>query len=100
MLAAICLAPVVIVCLVAVVVSVFVSRKKIENVPHPKPLLPILGNGHLFINNTPSGILLLIKDLVKQHGKRFQVMLGVDHVFFTTEVKDVEVERVESVISR
>lgn len=84
------LVPVGLLLLLAVVINLIISRRKVKNVPHPR-IFPIIGNGHLFINNTPSGIVLLIKDLLKQHGKRFQVVLGMDLVLFTADVKDFEV---------
>lgn len=83
--------------LVAVLIYLIMWRhRKVKNVPHPR-VFPIIGNGLLFINNTPSGIVDLIKDLLKQHGKRFQVLLGMDLVLFTADAKDFEVYLLSSV---
>lgn len=82
--------PLGLVVIIAVLIYLNISRKKIKNVPHP-PMWPLLGNGHLFLNNTPPGILLLLKSLLQRYGKRFQVALGPDLIFFTTDAKDFEV---------
>lgn len=74
----------------AVVIHLLIQRKLIEGVPR-LPLWPILGNGHLFLNNTPSGIVKLLGGLLQQCGKRFQVALGPDLIFFTADAKDFEV---------
>lgn len=74
---------------IILLIYVIVYRKIVRDVPHP-PLWPP-HNGHLFLNNTPPGILLLLKDLLQKYGKRFQVALGLDVIFFTTDAKDFEV---------
>lgn len=90
MLIALCLVPIVLLVAVAAVISCLISGKKIKQIPHP-PFLPIIGNGNLFINNPPSEIPQVIRRLIKDHGKRFQIALGLDLVFFTSDVKDFEV---------
>lgn len=76
--------------IVSVLIYLIVWRNFSKKVPHP-PLFPILGNGLLFVNNTPTGILRLLKALLKKYGKRFQVALGTDLLLFTTDPKDFEV---------
>ena len=67
------------------------SRRRIEDVPQP-PLWPLLGNANLFLNASPPEFLVILKDLLQKYGKRFQVALGLDVVFFTADVKDFEVK--------
>lgn len=90
----------VIIALVILLITLFnihIRRRIIKTVGHP-PLWPILGNGLMFTNNTPSGILKLIGSLLEKYGKRFQVLLGTDLVLFTADVKDFEVQLVLNVL--
>lgn len=76
--------------LLSLLLHLITSRKIIRNLD-TLPFVPIVGNGHLFINNTPAELLLYLDQLLKKHNKRFQAVLGTDLVVFTSDIKDFEV---------
>lgn len=63
--------------------------KLAEGIPGP-PLYPIIGNGNVFLNKSPSEILRLMTVNVKVYGKFVRLLLGTQMNILVTDPKIIE----------
>lgn len=76
--------------LLSLILHLITSRKIIKNLA-TLPFMPIVANGHLFINNKPAELFKYLDQLLKENNKRFQAILGTDLIVFSSDIKDFEV---------